>query len=119
MENILEVIKERDNAVSMLETGVPAEKENYLIRDFLGRMVLRKPREYAVPPYMNKVFRLMYPKAFKKQHVKYLALYREKLAKKRYAGFMRRKERNAKIIKKFPHLETKLEEPTFKEPKIS
>ena len=66
MENILSVVKERDEAVAELETGQarPHPEARY-VRDFLGRVVYRKVQEYAVPPHMNKAYNLLYPIGFK------------------------------------------------------
>ncbi|XP_005094862.2 39S ribosomal protein L47, mitochondrial [Aplysia californica] len=118
MENILEVVKERDDAVSLLETGKPKQPEGGYVRDVLGRVVYKRFQEQAVPPHMNKVHRLMYPKAFHKENLKYLALYREKIARHKWYWYNRRLEKNKDLVKKFPHLEDKMYVEKPEEPKI-
>ncbi|CAL1531304.1 unnamed protein product [Lymnaea stagnalis] len=118
MENILEVVKERNDAVSLLETGKPADPGGAYVRDFLGRVVWRKFQEYGIPPHMNKVYRLCYPRGFKRLHLKYLPLWREKIAKHRWGRYHGELRHNQALVKKFPHLEGKLEVPKPEEPKI-
>lgn len=118
MENILQVVKERDDAISLLETGKPSSPKGAYVRDFLGRVVWRRFSEYGVPPHMNKVYRLLYPRRFRSQHVKYLALWREKIARYRWYQYKRQVKENSELIKEFPHLEGKLQVPLPEEPKI-
>ncbi|BFZ23623.1 hypothetical protein BsWGS_26662 [Bradybaena similaris] len=118
MENILEVVKERDNAVSMLDTGKPSEPGGAYVRDFLGRVVWRHFKEYGVPPHMNKTYRLLYPRGFKALHLKYLPLWREKIARRRWGRYHHQLKINEEVVKKFPHLEGKLTVPLPEEPKI-
>ncbi|GFO08144.1 hypothetical protein PoB_003464900 [Plakobranchus ocellatus] len=55
MENIMEVVQERDEAVNLLETGKASEHpRGGIVRDFLGRPMYRRFQEYAIPPHMNK-----------------------------------------------------------------
>lgn len=118
MENILEVVKERDNAVSMLDTGKPSEPGGAYVRDFLGRVVWRQFKEYGVPPHVNKTHRLLYPRGFKSLHLKYLPLWREKIARRRWGRYHHQLKINAELVKQFPHLEGKLTVPLPEEPKI-
>ncbi|KAK6965926.1 39S ribosomal protein L47 mitochondrial [Biomphalaria glabrata] len=118
MENILEVVKERNNAVSLLETGKPADPGGAYVRDFLGRVRWRKFSEYAVPPYMNKAHRLLFPRGFNKIHLKYLPLWRQKIARFRWYHYHRQVKENQELVKKFPHLEGKLHVPLPEEPQV-
>merc|ERR1712110_816293 len=111
MENILAVVKERDEAVAELETGQASPRpEARYVRDFLGRVVYRKVQEYAVPPHMNKAYNLLYPKGFNRQNLPYLALWREKVAKHGYYHYHKRMQKNKDLVKRFPHLEGKFVE---------
>ncbi|RUS85461.1 hypothetical protein EGW08_006794 [Elysia chlorotica] len=111
MENILEVVEERNEAVNLLETGKPLRPRGGVVRDFLGRPMYRHFQEYAIPPYMNKVYRLLWPLGgLKRQHLKYLPLWREKIARRRWFEYHRQMKQNRKLIQRFPHLEGKLEE---------
>ncbi|KAK3799774.1 hypothetical protein RRG08_025388 [Elysia crispata] len=111
MENILEVVQERNEAVNLLETGNPSHPPGGVVRDFLGRPMYRHFKEYGIPPYMNKVYRLLWPLGgLKRQHLKYLPLWREKIARRRWFEYHRKLRQNRKLIQRFPHLEGKLEE---------
>ena len=57
MENLLDVIAERDRAVNLLETGKTNEPEPYLDKDILGRTYMRKPKEYYKPAHLNSAIR--------------------------------------------------------------
>ncbi|XP_059157617.1 large ribosomal subunit protein uL29m-like [Physella acuta] len=119
MENILEVVKERDNAVSLLETGKPAGPGGAYVRDFLGRVVWRNFKEYGIPPHMNKVYRLLYPRGFNRVHLRFLPLWREKVAKQHWYRYNQRMRMYKKLEEKFPHLKGKLQAQKPEEPKIN
>ncbi|CAL4063496.1 unnamed protein product, partial [Meganyctiphanes norvegica] len=54
MRNLEDVIKERNRAYHLLETGETGERESSIVKDQLGRNVFRPHREYRVPLWMNK-----------------------------------------------------------------
>ena len=60
MENILQVVKERDIAVNLLETG--ESKENILYKRFnkIGYLQSYREREYYLPWFINSKWRLKY-----------------------------------------------------------
>ncbi|XP_033724807.1 39S ribosomal protein L47, mitochondrial-like [Pecten maximus] len=79
MENLMNVIKERDNSYSLLETGKPAERELVEALDMFGRPYMRKQREHAVPkgdmissgrrdPWLRRYHRLLREKYLKERH---------------------------------------------------
>lgn len=59
MENLMDVIKERNNAYHELETGTSAEPKRVEAVNYLGMTYMRKPTEHAVPSYRNKGFMLV------------------------------------------------------------
>jgi len=57
MENLEEVVRERNKAYYNLEVGVSGERERVFRPDCFGRMVPYKPREHAMPYKMNTKYR--------------------------------------------------------------
>ena len=49
MENLLDILYERDRAVNLLETGKTGDPEPYLTKDILGREYMKVPTEHRVP----------------------------------------------------------------------
>ena len=60
MENILAVVEERNIAYNMLETGESKQIISYRRYNSFGHIQKYKPREYLVPWYMNKSWKLKY-----------------------------------------------------------
>ncbi|XP_064642877.1 large ribosomal subunit protein uL29m-like [Lineus longissimus] len=78
MENIQEVVAERNRAYNVLETGKTGEPELIEDVDVIGRPVTRLQKEHYIPKHMNnsfmKKYRLLGPWVYK-----YLQLWREKM----------------------------------------
>ncbi|XP_014770092.1 39S ribosomal protein L47, mitochondrial [Octopus bimaculoides] len=109
MQNILEIVAERDDAVSLLETGKSCRPEYRMVRNFLGLKYRRKIKEHAIPPRMNLRYRMLHT-PFVKGLTPYFGLYFEKqrmLAKRRQK---RRLQYNKRLQKAFPHLQLEIEE---------
>merc|ERR1711963_523236 len=107
MEGILAVVAERDEAVQRLEEGEPKPKGQY-VRDFLGRVRWRESREHALPEHMNKPYSLLWPKKFRRENQEYLALWREKISRHKWANYHKREEKNKDLAQRFPNLEGQL-----------
>jgi hypothetical protein len=60
MENILHVVKERDIAFNLLETGESKEIIPYKRFNSFGFLQDYKPREYYLPWYLNKQWKLKF-----------------------------------------------------------
>ena len=60
MENILEVVKERNVAYNLLEHGETKEYQPYKRYNSFGFIQKYRPREYLVPWWLNKVWRLKF-----------------------------------------------------------
>ena len=102
MECLLQVVQERDDAVSMLETGLPKSKEKVSHLNYLGLVYHRKPREHCVPPNLNRVHRLLHcqhPSSYMRKHH---VLYREVLLKK----FRRQKIAEQRYRKRYHDLDS-------------
>lgn len=62
MENLLTVVKERDIALNMLETGLSGEPCEVTARNALGIKYRRVESEHLVPKYMNRKYKLLHSK---------------------------------------------------------
>ena len=103
MENIMIVIKERDTAYKVLETGKTGEPEKYKIRNFMGIPYERTPTEHYVPRELNRKFNMMHPR-FEKWMKKYLERYDEQLrTRDNFKQSQKEKERE-KYLEEFPNL---------------
>lgn len=82
MENLLEVVKERDDAFEMFEFGHTSDPKTYTVRNFVGLPYKRTAREHYVPKHLNKRFNLMHIN-HEPWMDKHLARYEEKFRVKR------------------------------------
>ena len=97
------IVDERNEAFSLLETGKPSKPEKVLVRNFLGLKYYRTPREYAIPSFMNKFYRLTHA-PYRVSMNKYITLYKEQKRREKLIE-VRRERRNRQMLeKKFPHL---------------
>lgn len=104
MQNILFIVRERDDALSRLETGKSILPQVRTVRNFMGLKYQRTVKEYAVPKWMNNRYRLMhapYPKGLSR----YFILYHEKLRLKKERAERARKKRLKRLKEVFPHAE--------------
>ncbi|KAL8622729.1 hypothetical protein ACOMHN_009363 [Nucella lapillus] len=111
MENIGEVVKERDEAFSLLETGKSGDPGGRYVRNFLGLRMWRKNTQHLLPPSMNKYYRLLYPRHPSPRTQKYILLYREQRREERRKARRRESARMKRLQQEFPHLKGKLERP--------
>lgn len=93
MENILDVVKERNRAYQLLEYGTTDEPKPYIARNAIGIPYERTPEEHYVPKHLNKHYKLMHS-TYKTWMSRYLALYEEKQRRQRnYRRRMHEKKR--------------------------
>lgn len=112
MENILDVIRERDSALSLLETGeIPEPCRKRWAFNELGIGYWRKYQEYHIPIHMNKRFRLSTASSGRWQ-LRYLRLYREAQLRKRREAINRELRRVKRLQHLFPDSDV---EPDLKE----
>ena len=57
MENLEEVVRERNRAFHKLEVGISGERERTFRPDWTGRLVPYKPMEHSIPLRMNTGYR--------------------------------------------------------------
>ena len=103
MENILSVVKERDIAYNVLETGTTGEQQPYKIRNFVGLPYKRTPTEHYVPKELNSRFNRMHP-GYQKWMEPYLRRYDEKMRQKDHWAEKRFADEREKLLQKFPNL---------------
>jgi hypothetical protein len=60
MENILAVVEERDVAYNLLETGETKKSLSYRRYNSFGFIQNYRPREYLVPWFVNRTWKLKY-----------------------------------------------------------
>lgn len=60
MENVLNVVEERNIAYNLLETGETKKPIPYRRYNSFGHIQYYKPREYLVPWYLNRLWKLKY-----------------------------------------------------------
>lgn len=102
MENLLDVIAERDRAVNLLETGRTGEPEPYEDKNILGIPYMRVPKEHMVPPHMNTAI-IHKRRMSGRWQAKYLVRLEEK--KKRMAKYRdkEKQKEKEKLREIFPH----------------
>lgn len=101
MENLLDVIRERDNAVHMLETGEPERPEKRWAYNELGLGYWHRCREHYVPQYMNNHLRNRVALNGKWQY-KYKRLWRERQQNKAFQHRKRLEKEQQKLADAFP-----------------
>jgi len=109
MENLEEVVRERNRAYHKLEVGPDGEPQRRLRIDGLGRMVPYKPKQHAMPRHMNEEFRnkekLLYHTNFGPTVVNFLAKMRErKFNLNKHEKWCEMRDA-AKIIRRFPNVD--------------
>ncbi|KAK7093412.1 large ribosomal subunit protein uL29m-like [Littorina saxatilis] len=108
MENIMTVIKERDEAFNLLETGKTGDPGGRYVKNYLGLRQYKRNTEHLIPHYMNKFYFLLYPKNVSKRTEKYIALYKEEQRVERRRQQRSERMMRKRLIQKFPHLQDKL-----------
>lgn len=104
MQNILFIVRERDDALSQLETGKSILPQVWTVRNFMGLKYQRTVKEYAVPKWMNNRYSLMHAR-YPKGLGQYFKLYHEKLRLKKERAERARKKRLKRLKELFPHAE--------------
>lgn len=114
MENILDIVKERNEAYQLLEHGKTNDTKNYVTRNAVGIPYERTPKEHYIPKHLNERHNEMHL-----EHQgwmrKYLALYEEKYRRQRnYRNRMHQKKRK-ELIEEFGMDEDEI--PKYPDPK--
>ena len=102
MENLLDVVAERDVAFSELETGESCEPGRRWAYNELGIGYWRRCKPHVVPLFMNTRFRRSTALSGPWQH-EYIRLRREKLLRERKKRLRQVVGRHRAYAEKFPH----------------
>ena len=83
MENIMQVMKERDEACSMLETGVKSSTKKEWRYDELGRPFVYERREHLLPEHLNEDYQPN-PMGYEEDNEFWIWVNREKELREKY-----------------------------------
>jgi len=106
MRNILIIVRERNIAYNLLETGKTGEQQPIFRETSFGLLRYYKPKERIVPWFKNRYYSLLWGKrkASKWTDI-YKRRYNEFQMKQEYLETQRVKKIVDMVIKKYPHLE--------------
>jgi len=106
MENLEEVVRERNRAFNNLEVGISGERERTYRPDWTGRLVPFKPIEHSLPYNMNTSYRrklrFHYQNTGGEDVADFQRRYREKLGAIDRVRQMRQMREAAKVVRRFP-----------------
>ena len=105
MENLLEVVAERDRACNLLETGQTGERGERVTVNKLGIEYIRRQKEHYLP-YDHEANRGLH--LSERRHgwqEKFLTLLKEKQMIRNDAKSLRSERRKQKLREIFPHAE--------------
>jgi len=118
MENLLDVVAERDVAYSELETGESCEPGRRWAYNELGIGYWRKSTPHAVPLHMNTFFRATTRLSGSWQN-HYIRLRREKLMNERDRKLRRVRAIHKAYCEKFPDAKIEMDLSEFTETQLS
>lgn len=106
MENLESVVRERNVAYHMLETGELGERPVTQVYNQLGLKMRYRMRQYVMPKFMNRKWHELHKFSFGGYAVaKFRRLYKEKLWNQRRKARNREANRVRALIRKFPNLD--------------
>ncbi|XP_055903424.1 LOW QUALITY PROTEIN: 39S ribosomal protein L47, mitochondrial [Eupeodes corollae] len=109
MENLEAVVRERNKAYHLLETGETGERPGRLVANPLGIKYYYKAKEHVLPPHMNVKWIRKQPIGFEGRAVrKFLLLYREKLYNEKRKGKNRSRNHVMMLLRRNPNLSVDL-----------
>ncbi|XP_076249140.1 mitochondrial ribosomal protein L47 [Calliopsis andreniformis] len=106
MSNLENVVRERNKAYYMLETGTTGERPAKLTYNALGLRFFYRMRQYNIPKFMNNRWHKRHMFGYNGYAVrKFLRLYREKLWNQKRRARNRAKNRVVKLMRMFPNMD--------------
>lgn len=106
MENLEEVVRERNRAYYELETGETGERPGKVVPNELGIRFYYRAFEHVIPKYANRKWNERHKFTFGGSAVwKFLRLYRERLYNEKRK--LRNRERNevVHLLRRFPNID--------------
>jgi len=108
MENLEEVVRERNRAFHQLEVGISGEREREYRRDWKGQIVPYQPNEHELPLSMNPEYRRKLRFQFHQtggEDIKdFQRRYRERLHNKDLRKQLKEMRRAARVVRRFPNV---------------
>ncbi|XP_015516017.1 39S ribosomal protein L47, mitochondrial [Neodiprion lecontei] len=106
MSNLETVVRERNKAYHLLETGEDGERPGKLVHNQLGMMYYYRMCEHTIPKFMNNKWRQKYKFGYSGNAVhKFRKLYREKLWNEKRKARNRDRNHVMHLMKRFPNLD--------------
>ncbi|KAK9501177.1 hypothetical protein O3M35_002258 [Rhynocoris fuscipes] len=106
MINLEEVVRERNRAYYMLETGETGERPGKVAQNRLGLTYFYKSSEHVLPPELNRRWfasrQLWYNR---RETNKFLLYYREKLFLEKRKARIRERNHVVQLLKRFPDMD--------------
>lgn len=106
MTNLETVVRERNKAYHLLETGETGERPGKLVYNALGLKFYYRMREYLIPKYMNTKWFKTHQFQYHGHAVhKFLRFYREKLWNSKRRARNRELNQTMLLLRRFPNLD--------------
>jgi large subunit ribosomal protein L47 len=108
MTNIEAVVRERNTAYHLLETGETGERPGQVMNDVLGLRRYKKFVEHAIPFWWNKKYRERpenQPFRGGKDYNKFIKLYRERLYNEKRKAKNRDKNHVIRLLRRYPNID--------------
>ncbi|XP_072757605.1 large ribosomal subunit protein uL29m [Anoplolepis gracilipes] len=106
MSNLESIVRERNRAYHMLETGETGERPGKLVYNLLGIRFYHRMRQYIIPKFMNRRWHKWHLFGFGGYATRrFLRFYREKIWNERRRARNRAKNRVAVLMSKFPNMD--------------
>lgn len=106
MSNLESVVRERNRAYHLLETGETGERPGKVVYNCLGLKFYHRMRQYCIPKFVNTRWHKLHMFGFGGYATrKFLRLYREKLWNQKRRARTRDRNHVAMLIRKFPNLD--------------
>lgn len=106
MNNLEDVIRERNRAYYLLETGEDGERPGKVVRDRLGRMYVYHTVQHSVPKFLNRKWVESRGHNFNYHEVvQFLQLYREKHKGLQYMRKMRTRRTVLRMLRRFENID--------------
>jgi len=106
MENLEEVVRERNKAFHQLEVGISGEREREYRTDWTGRIVPYKPEEHELPIRMNDEYRrklrFNFHKTGGEDVLDFQRRYRERLHNRDLSSHLKEMRKAARVVRRFP-----------------
>ncbi|TGZ58402.1 large ribosomal subunit protein uL29m [Temnothorax longispinosus] len=106
MSNLESVVRERNRAYHLLETGETGERPGKPVYNILGLRFYYRMRQHSIPKFVNTKWHKLHMFGYGGYATrKFLRLYREQLWNKKRRAITRDNNRVAMLMRKFPNLD--------------